>query len=220
MATGSYEGSSAVEGTSGRHEPSAFTSRWSRRPWRLRHAGNDRERLTRARATEDRAKALSTFRGRERRDRGVRGMIDSRRRGKKTPTLLGSRTGHGAREEEAKTGSACLATIRRSVLECRENTRSLDQADGAQDSVSVHAVKAAERVENARSTGARTSIRWQKSVRPGGESMVSKMPACQAAIRETQATLARADRRRVGGSGECQRRQNCKAGPVHGSSPW
>jgi hypothetical protein len=96
MATGSYEGSSAVEGTSGRHEPSAFTSRWSRRPWRLLHAGNDRERLIRARATEDRAKALSTFRGRGGCDRGVRGMIDSRRRGKKTPTLLLSRTGHGA----------------------------------------------------------------------------------------------------------------------------
>jgi hypothetical protein len=31
--------------------------------------------------------------------------------------------------------------------------------------MSVHAVKAAERVENARSTGARRSIRWQKSVR-------------------------------------------------------
>jgi hypothetical protein len=38
MATGSYEGSLSVEDTSGRHEPSAFTSRWSRRPWRLPHA--------------------------------------------------------------------------------------------------------------------------------------------------------------------------------------
>jgi hypothetical protein len=27
-----------MEVTSGRHEPSAFTSRWSRRPWRLPHA--------------------------------------------------------------------------------------------------------------------------------------------------------------------------------------
>jgi hypothetical protein len=87
-ATGSYEGSSAVEGTSGRHEPSAFTSRWSRRPWRLPHAGNVREQLTRARATEGRAKALPTFHGRGGGDRGVRGMIGSRRRGKKTPTLF------------------------------------------------------------------------------------------------------------------------------------
>jgi hypothetical protein len=38
MATGSYEGSLSVEGTSGGHEPSAFTSRWSRQPWRLPHA--------------------------------------------------------------------------------------------------------------------------------------------------------------------------------------
>jgi hypothetical protein len=51
-------------------------------------AGNDRERLIRARATQDRAKAPSTFRARGSRDRGVRGLVDSRRRGKKTPTLF------------------------------------------------------------------------------------------------------------------------------------
>jgi hypothetical protein len=96
-AIGFYEGSSAVEGTSGRHEPSAFTSRWSRRPWRLLHVGNDRETLHRARATDGRAKALPYFRGRGRRDRGVRGLVDSRRRGKKTPTLLSPYAGHGAR---------------------------------------------------------------------------------------------------------------------------
>jgi hypothetical protein len=127
-AIGFYEGSSAVEGTSGRHEPSAFTSRWSRRPWRLLHVGNDRETLHRARATDGRAKALPYFRGRGRRDRGVRGLVDSRRRGKKTPTLLSPYAGHGARGGQAKTGSACLATIRRSVLECRESTRSPGQA--------------------------------------------------------------------------------------------
>jgi len=48
-------------------------------------------------------------------------MVCSRRRGKKTPTLLPSPTGDGERELEAKTGSACLATIRRSVRECRES---------------------------------------------------------------------------------------------------
>jgi hypothetical protein len=37
--TGSHEGSLSVEGTSGCHEPSPFTRRWSRRPWRLPHAG-------------------------------------------------------------------------------------------------------------------------------------------------------------------------------------
>jgi len=117
-----------VEGTSGRHEPSAFTSRWSRRPWRLLHVGDDRETLERARAIDGRAKALPTSDGRGRRDRGVRGLVDSRRRGKKTPTLLSPYTGNGARGGQAKTGSACLATIRRSVLECRENTRSPGQA--------------------------------------------------------------------------------------------
>jgi hypothetical protein len=35
-------------------------------------------------------------------------MIDSRRRGKKTPTLFVSHTGHGAREEEAKQ-AACVS---------------------------------------------------------------------------------------------------------------
>jgi len=39
MATGSYEGSLSAEGTSGRHAPSSFTRGWSRRPWRLPHAG-------------------------------------------------------------------------------------------------------------------------------------------------------------------------------------
>jgi hypothetical protein len=38
-ATGSYEGSLTVEGTSGCHEPSPFTRRWSRQPRRLPHAG-------------------------------------------------------------------------------------------------------------------------------------------------------------------------------------
>jgi len=38
-ATGFYEGSLSVEDTSGRHEPSPFTRRWSRRPRRLPHVG-------------------------------------------------------------------------------------------------------------------------------------------------------------------------------------
>lgn len=33
--TGSYEGSLTMEGIPGSHEPSSFTRRWSRRPWRL-----------------------------------------------------------------------------------------------------------------------------------------------------------------------------------------
>jgi len=59
-ATGSYEGSLLAEGTSGRHEPSAFTSRWSRRPWRLPHTGRAAQtaRKSSARPLEGRAKAL------------------------------------------------------------------------------------------------------------------------------------------------------------------
>lgn len=111
-----------MEGTSGRHEPSAFTSRWSRRPWRLPHAGKAAHtaRKSSTRPLEGRAKALPRSRGRGRGDKGVRGKIGSRRRGKITPTLLLSPTGDGERELEAKTGSACLATIRRSVHECCE----------------------------------------------------------------------------------------------------
>jgi len=76
MATGFYEGSLTVEGTSGCHEPSPFTRRWSRQPWRLPHAGATKE--TRRR---------SGSRGRGNGDRGVRGSIGSRHRGKTTPTL-------------------------------------------------------------------------------------------------------------------------------------
>ena len=36
-ATGSYEESLPMEGTSGCHEPFPFTRRWSRQPWRLPH---------------------------------------------------------------------------------------------------------------------------------------------------------------------------------------
>jgi len=94
-------------------------------------------------ALEGRAKALPRFRGRGRGDRGVRGKIRSRRRGKKTPTLSISRTGHGEWKREAKTGSACLATIRRSVHECRETLGPSVSRTKPKTSWDVHAVKAA-----------------------------------------------------------------------------
>jgi len=103
-ATGSYEGSLSVEGTSGRHEPSTFTSRWSRRPWRLPHAGraaHDSSQELDATAGRQ-GEGAARFRGRGRGDRGVRGKVGSRRRGNKTPTLLVSPTGHGERGLEAK----------------------------------------------------------------------------------------------------------------------
>jgi len=42
MATGSYEGSLPMEGTSDHHEPSTFTSRRSRWSWRLPHTSKAR----------------------------------------------------------------------------------------------------------------------------------------------------------------------------------
>jgi len=118
-ATGSYEGSLSVEGISGCHEPSPFTRRWSRRPWRLPHAGKRQCCAQGQQKLKDREGA-PTFRGRGRGDRDVRGSIGSRRRGKTTPTLIHRARREAARETRQQEGSACLATIRRSVPECRE----------------------------------------------------------------------------------------------------
>jgi len=76
-----------------------------------------------------------TFRGRGRGDRGVRGSIGSRRRGKKTPTLRPTASERKRSGEEATQGSACLATIRRSVHGCREALGPPVIPHGAQDSV-------------------------------------------------------------------------------------
>jgi len=46
-------------------------------------------------SAEGRAKATASFHARGRGDRGVRGLVGSRRRGKKTPTLGFPPTGHG-----------------------------------------------------------------------------------------------------------------------------
>lgn len=79
--TGFYEGSLSVEGTSGRHEPSSFTRRWSRRPLRLPHAGDGRGSTLQKRE-QPRSMALRRQRPRHpaeagRGDRGVRGTIVS-----------------------------------------------------------------------------------------------------------------------------------------------
>jgi len=73
MATGSYEGSLSVEGSSGCHEPLPVTGWWSRRPWRLPPTGKAIT-LARAKAEGD-AKALRHPAERGRGDRGVRGSI-------------------------------------------------------------------------------------------------------------------------------------------------
>jgi len=122
-----------VEGTSGRHEPSPFTRRWSRRPWRLPHAGkrygSQEPKLTKVErrlhwnsAKEGEATEVSEARSRQ-------------APWEETPTLSSLPTGHGERRREAKIGSVCLATIRRSVRECRETLGPPVVLHGAQDSV-------------------------------------------------------------------------------------
>jgi hypothetical protein len=63
MATGSYEGSLSVEGTSDCHEPRAFTSLWSRRSWRLSHVERAEQtaRESSALPLQGRAKAPPDF---------------------------------------------------------------------------------------------------------------------------------------------------------------
>lgn len=174
-ATGSYEGSLPAEGTSDRHEPRAFTSPWSRRSWRLPHA--ERAAHDGSREPEgDRCKVgrrPSRLRARGRGDRGVRGMIAAGAVGTRRPRSC-SRPPNSVRGSSRPHGNACPTVIRRSVLECRETLGTLvsrtepetplvARAATSQEG-GIRAAKAAERAGNARSTGARRSFRWQKSV--------------------------------------------------------
>ena len=144
-----------MEDTSGRHEPSAFTSRWSRRPWLLPHA----DKGANATAREE----LETSAGRQ-----SEGAASAAEEGDATEVSEAwseqapweenahalTQLPSGGAENEAKKGSACLAPIRRSVLECREALGPSIKSHEAQDFVSrasgaskrgdVHAVKAAE----------------------------------------------------------------------------
>lgn len=72
-ATGSYEGSLTTEGTSGHHEPSPFTRRWSRWPRRLTRISTARKSCKRQNA-ERRAKATAKWNQRESGDRSIRGF--------------------------------------------------------------------------------------------------------------------------------------------------
>jgi hypothetical protein len=120
MATGSYEGSLSVEGSSGCHEPLPVTGWWSRRPWRLPPAGKAIT-LERAQAEGD-AKALRHLAERGRGDRGVRGSIGKAGAvGRQRPrSELTHAVARRCIEPRGIHGSACPASIRRSVLECRE----------------------------------------------------------------------------------------------------
>jgi len=139
-ATGFYEGSLSVEGTSGRHEPSPFTRRWSRRPWRLPPAG---ERYGSQESKLRRRREGAPGPAQERRgDRGVRGSIGSRHRGKTTPTLGSPRVGTSGRGFEAR--QCVFAAIRRSVLECRETLGTPVSHTEPKTPWGVHAMKVAE----------------------------------------------------------------------------
>jgi hypothetical protein len=98
-------------------------------------------RLSRETELEGDAKATPRLRGRERGDRDVRGSIGSGRRGKKTPTLASTARSSG-RGDEAK-GSACPATIRRSVHGCRETPGPPESQTEPKTPRGVHAPKAA-----------------------------------------------------------------------------
>jgi len=87
MATGSYEGSQLMEGTSDHHEPSTFTSRRSRWSWRLPHTRKAHAPPTMGRVSRRDGEDRAHCGGRGRGDRGVRGTVVRGLRGKKTPTL-------------------------------------------------------------------------------------------------------------------------------------
>jgi hypothetical protein len=159
-ATGFYEGSLTVEGTSGCHEPSPFTGRWSRQPWRLPHAGkrygSQEPKLRRRRegapglAEEGEATEVSEA-------RSVAGTV-----GRKRPRSEPPRRKRPARGFEAR--QRVSAAIRRSVHECRETLGTPVSRTEPKTPWGVHAMKVAERTGNARGTGARRSFRWQKLV--------------------------------------------------------
>jgi ribosomal protein S30 len=133
MATGSYEGSLSVEGTSGCHEPFSFTRRWSRRPWRLPHAGK-RQRSQEPKLKDARRRS-DIPRKRKRRQRCQRldrftGAVGRQR--PRSELTHGRKAGRQAKRQD---GSACPVSIRRSVLECRETLGPPVIPHGAQDSV-------------------------------------------------------------------------------------
>ena len=146
-----------MEGISGCHEPSPFTRRWSRRPWRLPpvETGTAARKST-MRRRKGSAKAHRRFREtRERRQRCQR-HDQHGRRGDRTPTLESSRVAR--RERFKRQGSVCPVMIRRSVHGCREALGSLVSRTEPKTPWDVHAVKAAERAGNARGTGERSII--------------------------------------------------------------
>jgi hypothetical protein len=160
MATGFYEGSLTVEGTSGGHEPSPFTRRWSRQPWRLPHAGerygSQEPKLRRRRegapglAEEGEATEVSEA-------RSVAGTV-----GRKRPRSEPPR--RNVRHEDSRQGSACQLRSAEAFSSVSETLGTPVSRTEPKTPWGVHATKVAERTGNARGTGARRSFRWQKLV--------------------------------------------------------
>jgi hypothetical protein len=123
MATGFYEGSLTVEGTSGGHEPSPFTRRWSRQPWRLPHAGerygSQEPKLRRMRegapglAEEGEATEVSEA-------RSVAGTVGRQRPRSKAPAVGTSDTrirGKAVRDQ-LRSAEAFTSVVKHSVPRC------------------------------------------------------------------------------------------------------
>jgi len=158
-----------VEGTSGRHEPFSFHEAMVKATLAAsshrRTARTPRARTSAAleeRWRQGEGSAAIRWK-RERRQRCQR-LDRSRRRGRNTPTLSYSCPGHGAMIPRGKLAARVCLVIRRSVHGCREALGPPVSRAKPKTSRDVHAVQAAERTGNARSTGARRSFRWQKSV--------------------------------------------------------
>jgi len=122
-----------MEGISGRHEPSAFTSRRSRRPWRLLHAPKRRRRPAhsgRKRGRRQRCQRLDRSRA------PWEENAHARRFGR--PTTCRARKPNVTRKPKRVS-----STIRRSVSDAVKVSGSPVKSFGAQSPRDVHAAKAA-----------------------------------------------------------------------------
>jgi hypothetical protein len=142
-----------VEDISGRHEPSPFTRGWSRRPWRLPHAGK-RQSSQEQKLRRQREGAPTVPRKRERRQRCQR-LDRNGRRGQKTSTLESSTSRDVVIREARQRVSSCDPPKRDEHREALATLVSRAEPKTPRD---VHAVKAAERAGNARGTGERSII--------------------------------------------------------------
>jgi hypothetical protein len=129
-------------------------SRWSRRLSRAEKF----ESLARANRLEENTKVFSPSATRERGDRDVRGSVDSRRRGKKTPTLESHELRNQGDRETRHEASARLATIRRSVPGVVKTLGPSNDRSKPRIRVVFQVAKATKGSGNTRGTGTRR--RW------------------------------------------------------------